>query len=90
MGFGSFHSQYGLFKRFWGYLWNFDWLKSFGEKEHGLLRVSEIFGEFWSVWSGLGPIVNKFFDRGVLLQNPQAHRDRGLIYNNLRGLITKW
>jgi hypothetical protein len=45
--------------------------------------------DFSSVWSGLGPNHNYFLETEGPAAIFQSHRDRGLNYNNLRGLFTK-
>jgi hypothetical protein len=52
MGSGSFQGQNGIFRRFWGNFGIFlsGW-RVLAQNTGALAK----FGDFWSVWSGLGP-----------------------------------
>jgi hypothetical protein len=64
-------------------------LEGLGAKDRGSCRIWIFLGDFWSLWSGLGPICNYVSE----LRDPSAifltRRDRGLIYNNLGDLFAK-
>jgi hypothetical protein len=39
-----------------GYLWNFEWLESFGVKEQGILQSLGIFPGFWWIFVVFGVV----------------------------------
>jgi hypothetical protein len=67
--------------------------KALVRKNKSSCEVSEFFSgilvDFWSVWSGLGSNHNFFSETEGPTVTLQAHRDRGLDYNNLRGLVAE-
>jgi hypothetical protein len=58
-----------------------------------LMKFGIFFGDFWWIFRCLewqGPNHNYFLKLRVLLQFSKGHKDRGAIYNKLRGFCAKF